>query len=173
MHTRLFYLTVVVIVACDQVSKTVVSRYIPETGTPILEPFFSLTPTRNPGGAFSLLQARNGVFITIAVLAIGALIYAFHNFRSQDGLLASSLALALGGAIGNLMDRAQFGYVRDFFHLHTATGQTLWPIFNVADSAITVAIVLLLIRSLRPSGDREQQTSPSPNRDTSTDLGAR
>lgn len=154
MRPRLFYLTVIVVVACDQISKTLVTRHIPETGATIVEPFFSLTPTHNPGGAFSLLQAHNGVFITIAVLAIGALVYAYHTLRSRDSLMSASLALALGGAVGNLMDRAQFGYVRDFFHLHTVSGQTLWPIFNVADSAITVAILLLAYRAVRPAKPR-------------------
>ncbi len=150
MRAPVFYLAVAVLVACDQVSKAIVMRYVPESGRPILEPFFSLTPTVNSGGAFSLLQARNWVFVTVAVIAIGALVYAFHTVPQPDRLLSASLALALAGAIGNLMDRAQFGHVRDFFHIHTVSGQTLWPIFNVADSAITVAILLLFIRAFGP-----------------------
>lgn len=152
MRARAFYLAVAVLVACDQVSKATVMRYVPESGRPIIEPFFSLTPTVNSGGAFSLLQARNWVFVTVAVIAIGALVYAYHSLPRSDTWLSASLALALGGAIGNLMDRAQFGHVRDFFHIHTISGQTLWPIFNIADSAITVAILLLLIRAFRPVG---------------------
>ncbi|MBM3493013.1 MAG: signal peptidase II [Armatimonadetes bacterium] len=161
MRPGVFYLAVAALVACDQVSKATVMRYVPGSGRPILEPFFSLTPTRNPAGAFSLLQAHNWVFVTIAVIAIGALIYAFHTVRRHDRLMAAALSLALSGAIGNLLDRAQYGYVRDFFHIHTPSGQTLWPIFNVADSAITVAIVLLFIRALWPTR-RDESASDTP-----------
>jgi signal peptidase II len=163
MRARVFYLTVAVLVACDQVSKAVVMRYIPEQGRPILEPFLSLTPARNSGSAFGLLQAHNAVFVAVAIVAIGALVYAYHSMQRGDPLLLMSLALALGGAIGNLIDRAQFGYVRDFFHIHDVAGQTLWPIFNIADSAITVAICLLILRILRPPRSIKNTTLPDPD----------
>jgi signal peptidase II len=158
MRPIAFYATVAALVACDQVSKAAVTRAVREAGRPILEPFFSLTPVQNTGGAFSLLQAHNQVFITIAVVAVAALVYSYHTISRRDLMLSAALALTLGGAIGNLMDRAQFGFVRDFFHLHTPTGQTLWPIFNIADSAITVAIVILVVRAIRP-GRRADHTS--------------
>ena len=161
MRARVFYLTVAVLVASDQVSKAVVMRYIPEQGKSLLEPFLSLTPVRNSGSAFGLLQAHNAVFVTVAVVAIGALVYAYHTMQRGDPLLLTSLALALGGAVGNLLDRARFGYVRDFFHIHDVAGRTLWPIFNIADSAITLGIVLLLLGHL-PLGRRARLPANDP-----------
>jgi len=134
----LFYLIAITIVACDQVSKHVVMQHLPlHVRTPVLGSFLSLTHTQNTGGAFSLFKAHNAVFVAISVVALVALIGAYHRFQRHDLWVSAGLALALGGAIGNLIDRARFGYVVDFFDLGW------WPIFNVADSAITVGIVLL------------------------------
>lgn len=150
MRPLAFGLTVAAIVLADQVSKWSVGRSVPPSGRPIITGVFSLTPTQNTGGAFSLLQAHNSVFLAIAVVAVLALILAYRYVGRQDMLVCAALALALGGAIGNVIDRAAFGYVRDFFHLHDMSGKTLWPIFNIADSAITVSVVLLAYRSIRP-----------------------
>jgi signal peptidase II len=133
-----FYLIVLLIVVCDQVSKWAVTAQIPFGGSrPILGHWLLLTPTRNTGGAFSLFQARNSVFMLVAVVAIAALLYAYHRFQRRELLVSAALSLALGGAVGNLIDRLRFGYVVDFFDVR------VWPIFNVADSAITIGILLL------------------------------
>lgn len=138
MKPVLFYLMSLLIVACDQVSKWAVVTTIPlHESRPVLGRFLSLTHTRNTGGAFSLLQANNTFFIVVAAVALVALIYSYHRFQRSNLLVSGALALALGGAIGNLIDRVRYGYVVDFFDVH------FWPIFNVADSAITVGILLL------------------------------
>lgn len=162
MRSTTFYLIAAVVVVTDQLSKWSVSRSIPPSGRPLLDGVFSLTPTHNTGGAFSLLQAHNWVFVTIAILAIAALVVAYHLRHDEDILIPAALALALGGAIGNLVDRAMFGYVRDFFHLHDLSGHTLWPIFNIADSAITMAMVLLAFRALRPRRESARGSAELP-----------
>jgi signal peptidase II len=140
----LFYLVALVIVIGDQVSKMAILKTVPLNGSvPVIPRVLLLTHTRNTGGAFSLFQAGNSVFIIVAAVAILALIYAYHRFQRGHLMVSGALALALGGAIGNLFDRVRFGHVIDFFDLHAGTGHTVWPIFNVADSAITVGIILL------------------------------
>ena len=139
-----FYLLAGIILICDQLSKWQVVRSLPyQESRPAIGRFLELTHTHNTGGAFSLFQAGNTVFIVVASLAIVALIYAFQRMKKPDLLVSTALSLALGGALGNLLDRIRFGYVIDFFDIQGGTGRTLWPIFNVADSAITVGIVLL------------------------------
>ena len=138
MRPLLFYTTAVFIVVCDQVSKwAVVSRLPYGAREPVLGKFLYLTHTHNTGGAFSLLQAHNYWFVLIAGIAVFALAYAFHRSARRDLWVSAALALALGGAIGNLIDRVRFGYVVDFFDVQ------FWPVFNVADSAISVGIVIL------------------------------
>jgi signal peptidase II len=140
----LFYLVALIIVAGDQISKYAVLHSLPVSASrPVLGTFLFLTHTRNTGGAFSLFQAGNAAFIAVAAVAILALIYAYHRFQRGHLMVSAALSLALGGAIGNLIDRVRFGYVIDFFDIHAWMGHTIWPIFNVADSAITIGILLL------------------------------
>ena len=160
-----FYLIALIIVIADQVTKWSVVRALPLGETrPALGKFLVLTHTRNTGGAFSLMQGGNYLFVTVAFLAIVALIYAFHRYQTRNLHMSVALSLALGGAIGNLVDRIRFGYVVDFFDFQGGTGHTLWPIFNVADSAISVGIVLLILRMLfakEKPADKEELASSS------------
>lgn len=140
-----FYLLALIIIVIDQLTKWSVQAKIPFNNVPVpaIGRFLYLTHTRNTGGAFSLFQAGNAVFVVVALLAIIALVYAYNKMRRTDLAVTAALALALGGAIGNLFDRIRFGYVVDFFDIQAGTGHSVWPIFNIADSAITVGIVLL------------------------------
>jgi signal peptidase II len=145
----LFYLVSIVIVIADQVSKWVVLQNLPlGLSRPALGNFLMLTHTRNTGGAFSLFPAGNSTFVVVAIIAIGALVFAYHRFQKTNLFVSAALGLALGGAIGNLIDRIKYGYVIDFFDLHAGTNHTVWPIFNIADSAITVGILLLAVHFL-------------------------
>ncbi len=145
MRPFLFFSTAAIIVICDQVSKWAVIANLPvHAERSVIDGFLKLTHTRNSGGAFSLLQARPEVFIAIAVVAIAALCFAYLRSSRGDLLVSAAIALALGGAIGNLIDRVRFKYVVDFFDITVnlpLIGR--WPVFNVADSAITVGILLL------------------------------
>ena len=142
MRPILFYLISIVIVIADQVTKWAVIQSLPlNARQPVIGNFLALTHTRNTGGEFSLFPAGNSSFVVVAIIALGALIFAYHRFQRSNLLVSSALGLALGGAIGNLIDRIQYGYVVDFFDV--AAGKYHWPVFNIADSAITVGILLL------------------------------
>lgn len=155
MRPAIFYGIALLILISDQVTKWAVVNAIPYgADRPILGSFFFLTPTRNTGGAFSVFEGRNSLFIWVAAIAIGVLIYAYHRHQRNDLAVSAALALALGGAIGNLVDRVRFAYVIDFFDIRIRA-ENVWPIFNIADSAITIGIVLLAWQVLFK---REQKT---------------
>ncbi len=147
-----FYLISLVIVLLDQLAKLLVDRSMRlGQSIPIVPGFFDLTFVLNPGAAFSLFATlpewiRNPFFILISVGA-AVLIVAYRSRHLRENRLASvSLALILGGAIGNLIDRLWYGVVVDFLDAHIY--QYHWPIFNVADSAISVGVTLLLLEML-------------------------
>jgi signal peptidase II len=147
-----FYLISLAIVLLDQFAKLLVVRSMRlGQNIPIVPSFFDLTFVLNPGAAFSLFATmpewvRNPFFILISVAA-AVLIVAYRSRYVRENRLASvSLALILGGAIGNLIDRLRYGVVVDFLDAHIY--QYHWPIFNVADSAISVGVTLLLLEML-------------------------
>lgn len=148
MRPVAFAATASVITIADLVTKAVVLGALGFGETRfVLGRWLALSPTVNTGGAFSLLQTRNWVFIVVASVAIVALSYAYSRLDRRDAWTSAALALALGGAVGNLYDRLRFGYVRDFLDLRSNGGaNNVWPIFNIADSAISCGIVILMIR---------------------------
>lgn len=117
--------------------------------------FFNLVLTHNKGAAFSFLASaagwQRGFFIAIALVAI-VVISVLLARHAGEKLFCLSLALILGGAMGNVLDRIALGYVVDFLDFHIAGWH--WPAFNLADSAITVGAVLLVVDSFRPSARR-------------------
>jgi len=136
----------VCVVALDQVSKLyIVGHYTEFEFTSIL-PILDITRMHNVGAAFSFLASASGwqrwVFIGLAaVVSIGIALP-----RGAHVLLAAGLAMVLGGALGNLIDRIRLGYVIDFIHFHW--DRAYFPAFNVADSAITVGAACLLLDAL-------------------------
>ncbi len=114
-----------------------------------LLPFFDLTWTENWGVSMGFLTAdsRTGVLLLIALtaaIATGVVVWIWREPRREDAL---SLALVLGGALGNIVDRARFGYVVDYADLHFGDFRP-FLVFNVADAAITIGVLLLLLRAL-------------------------
>jgi signal peptidase II len=147
-----FYLIALAIVVTDQVTKAIVIRSMRlGQSIPIVPGYLDLTFVLNPGAAFSLLATlpegiRNPFFILISVAA-AILITVYRTCYLRRHPLASvSLGLILGGAVGNLIDRVRYGVVVDFVDVHVQ--QYHWPVFNVADSAISVGVTLLLIEML-------------------------
>ena len=140
-----------VVAAVDQAVKWLVAERLAELDRIIVLPFFDLVRWHNTGAAFGLLSNapgwQNGLFL---VLGIGLLAFLGVLMRQaaprDDALWAVGLSLMAGGAIGNLIDRATRGYVLDFLSLHY--GGWYFPAFNVADSAITVGVVLALVNVL-------------------------
>jgi signal peptidase II len=162
IRPAIFYLIALIVFASDQVSKAWAQRSLPwEQSRPIFGDVFSLTLTPNTGGAWGVLPRGNLLFSIFAAAAVIALLIAYNRMPRVPLLVGSALALALGGALGNLLDRLRYGYVVDFFDLHK--GGFHWPIFNIADSAITLGIIMLLLHFLRAyATDEEALPSLSP-----------
>ncbi len=144
-----FYLIALAIVLLDQATKQLIVRTIRlGQGIPVVPGFFDIVFVLNPGAAFSFLatlpdSVRNPFFVMISVTAV-ILIIVYHTRHLQQHALASlSLALILGGAVGNLIDRLRYGMVVDFLLVHVY--QYHWPAFNVADSAISVGVSLMVL----------------------------
>ncbi len=137
-------------VALDQWSKHAIVVSLAYGEVRPLAPFFNLVRAHNPGAAFSFLGDASGwqrwLFTLIAVGVSGMLIAWLRRLPATARLLPAALALIVGGALGNLIDRLRFGHVVDFLDFHWA-GWHFWA-FNVADTAITVGAGLLLLDSL-------------------------
>ncbi len=136
-----FSLTALLVVAVDQLSKRWIRLYT--DGQPIFEAgFFRITHIQNTGAAFGLLQGHSFFLSIVDFIGIVlVLLFVFlvpRRFPLLDTKLAKlALGLILGGTVGNLIDRLRFGYVTDFISIG------IWPAFNVADSALTVGVILL------------------------------
>lgn len=112
-------------------------------------PYFNLTYVHNTGAAFSFLSEAGGWqrwFFAVLALVISAVLSVWlARLQKHETLLALALSLVLGGAIGNLIDRLAYGYVIDFLDVYYDTWH--WPAFNIADSAITLGVMLMLAES--------------------------
>jgi len=128
-----------------QLSKLAVLQWLAPGRVVEVTPFFNFVLVYNPGAAFSFLaQApgwQRGLFIAIALVASAWIVFLLRR-HWRETLFSFALALILGGAVGNLIDRVVYGAVVDFLDFHAAGWH--WPAFNVADSAITVGAVLLV-----------------------------
>ena len=148
----------VLIVVLDQTTKQVILQTIAfGQAVEVLPPVFSLVLTYNPGAAFSFLAWASGwqrYFFMAIALAASILIVHMLKRHERDRFLCFALALVLGGAVGNLIDRAIYGAVVDFLVFRWPGGPPLldpWPAFNLADSCITVGAALLIWDSFRRS----------------------
>lgn len=143
-----------VVVVLDLVSKAIATHYLTLYQPLPVFPGFNWTLAHNAGAAFSFLASESGWqrwFFSVLALAVSVGITLWiRRLSATQTLLAVGLALVLGGAVGNLWDRVTLGYVVDFIDVYYQ--QYHWPAFNIADSAISVGAVLLVIDSLR--GDR-------------------
>jgi signal peptidase II len=133
----MIFIIVSSIIFLDQVTKYLAIKFLQlNTPVPLIKNFLNLTLVHNRGAAFGFFQNQLILFILVSLLAIGLILYNLKN-RNNSIILRLSLGLILGGAIGNLIDRLRFGFVVDFLDLR------IWPVFNLADSVITIAAVAL------------------------------
>jgi signal peptidase II len=143
------------VLVLDQAVKAWVERALPlEVSRPFLPPVLWLTHTRNTGAAFSLLRGHGEALILISIIIITFMAVSLARLARRGerapGLLGIGLALPLGGALGNLVDRLARGFVVDYLDLRW------WPIFNIADSAIVVGAIFLAFHLLRaPAGSTD------------------
>ncbi len=159
-----FYLAALAWLALDQWSKMMVVRHIPlMASVPVINQYFALTHVTNTGGAWSLLAGKT---IALGLLSLGVCLgIMVYERRWQGRNLAQSLGLALllGGAAGNMIDRLHVQHVVDMFDLQWH-GRNVFPIFNVADIGIDIGVGLLLLCSLfeRPQTSDRPQPEPRP-----------
>ncbi|HHW02947.1 MAG TPA: signal peptidase II [Thermoanaerobacterales bacterium] len=124
--------------AADQLSKYIIQMNMePYESLPILKGIFHITYVQNTGAAFSILRGKTYFFTIVSFAIILAIIFFIRKISPEKRLLRFVMALVLGGAAGNLVDRLRFGYVVDFFDFR------IWPVFNIADSAIVVGVIIL------------------------------
>ncbi len=140
------------VVVFDQVTKFLISsKLLLHHSITVIPGFFSITHILNPGGAFGFMANQNSslrslVFLVISSLAVCLIFYFYKNTPKTQPWLASGFALVFGGAVGNLIDRFRFGKVVDFLDVYI--GSYHWPVFNIADSAISIGIGIFLFHLL-------------------------
>ena len=141
------------IILLDQVSKLLILHFLPLfSAMEIIPGFFNLVHVRNTGAAFSILAGvnsvwRQGLFVGLTIVVVGILLFAYGKLRPEDRWTRTAYALITGGALGNLVDRLRLGEVVDFLDCYV--GAYHWPAFNLADSAISVGALMLVISVLR------------------------
>ncbi len=143
------WLTAITVIL-DQVTKQMVASSMRLYESIAVVPYFNLTYVHNTGAAFSFLSDQGGwqrwFFATLAFVVSVVITVWLARLKKNEWMLAVSLSLILGGAIGNLIDRLLFGYVIDFLDVYYQTWH--YPAFNVADSAITLGVILMLLESV-------------------------
>jgi signal peptidase II len=148
-----YFIFTALLILSDQLTKYMVASALPlGTGKAVFPGLLNLVHVRNPGGAFSVFAGSDSlwkqrIFIILTVVVVAVIIYAYGKVPRSDLWNRAAYVLISGGALGNLIDRARMGEVIDFLDIHV--GQWHWPVFNVADSAITAGAIMLLISLLR------------------------
>lgn len=144
---RFGLLTAALVILLDQATKILAQTWLAPYQPMPLGRLFSLTLSYNRGAAFSFLSTQSGwqrwFFIAAAVGVCGFLLHWLAELPVRERWLAGALGLIIGGALGNVIDRLFYGHVIDFIDVHY--GPWHWPAFNVADSAITLGVVALLL----------------------------
>ena len=143
--TYLIYIfTILFLTGLDQFSKSLIVSYIDEySHVDIIKGFFSLTYVRNTGAGFSILEGQQTFLIIITVAAILFFVYMLAKSKQNETLKVISLLLVISGALGNLIDRISYNYVIDFLDFVIFGWD--YPVFNVADSFLTIGVILLII----------------------------
>lgn len=144
-------LLILAVIAIDQASKYYIQTHMtPGLSIPVIDNVFHITYVLNPGAAFGILQHRTWFFVAVAVLLFAAVAYCYRRIPPGYKLLRPGLGLLLGGAAGNVIDRVQTGFVVDFFDFR------IWPVFNVADTAICIGVGFIVYSILLPQGKRDE-----------------
>ncbi len=139
---------IVVSFILDQVSKYIVAGNAAYHQITVIPRFFEITYLKNTGAAWSMMSGQQALLSLIAVVAIGVMLYVLMKAR-KNHLLYTRIAMALmiSGAAGNLYDRLIFQYVRDFLNFYIFGYD--FPVFNIADSALTIGVIVLIIAILK------------------------
>ena len=148
----------ILIICLDQLTKTIIKQRIDYYDhIVVIEGFFNLRHDRNSGAAFSLMQGQRTLLIAATILAMLFIAYYYFQFRHSLWMRVG-LGFILGGAIGNLIDRIQYGEVIDFLQFGILP-KYKWPTFNLADTAICIGAAMLIIYTIRTRKLNFEETS--------------
>ncbi len=126
-----FFGTIIIIAFLDQITKLIIKNKL------LNVPFIT-----NTGSIFGIFQGYTNALVWLSIMVIGIFIYNHDKIRKSDVMVKLSSGMIVGGIIGNLIDRAMYGAVIDFIDLG------IWPLFNIADSAITIGVIMLIVALL-------------------------
>jgi len=136
---KIIFSIALIIILIDQISKFFIKTNFQLNQTlPVLENIVHLTYIHNFGAGFGILQQQRWILISISFIVIGAIFYYFDRIKEKETILQILIGFVLGGTIGNLIDRISYGFVIDFLDFR------IWPIFNFADSFITIGVIGLI-----------------------------
>jgi signal peptidase II len=142
----IYYLIAAVIVGLDQwIKSLVVKNMALGESIPIIYGFFHISSVRNRGAAFGILQNQHWLFAVMTIAVVGGVVYYLYRIKHRL-FLSLALSFLLGGAIGNFIDRIMAGQVVDY--LDFTFGSYHFPVFNLADSFIVVAVIMIMIDAL-------------------------
>lgn len=143
----IYYVIALFVIAIDQISKWLIVKNM-ELGTsiPIIDNVLYITSHRNRGAAWGILENKMWFFYIITVVFVVFIVFYMKKYAKTGKLLGISLGLILGGAIGNFIDRVFRQEVVDFIHVYIFSYN--YPVFNIADSALCIGVVLIIIQTL-------------------------
>ena len=152
-----------IVIVLDQLTKLMVlARMELHQSVPIFDGFFALTYVRNTGAAFGIFAGHDSTLrvpalLAVAGLALGVLLWFVRTVPADRKAVIAACGAVLGGAIGNMIDRAAYGEVIDFFDVYIGTWH--WPAFNIADAAITCGVIVLCLDALKGEPAAERSTT--------------
>lgn len=159
----LYFSIAVFVVLCDQASKRIIWEiYKYSGGTDLIDGYLRISLSKNAGAIMGFLSGSRPLLITVTVIAIAALIYFGYRMRYAPVSTRIYIGLILGGAFGNLIDRIATGEVLDFIDM--GIGSYRWPTYNVADIAVTIGAIFLILGFIRhPDGERARVETGQPS----------
>ena len=147
----------IIFIIIDQVSKLIVINTLSKTkSVEVIKSFFYLTYTNNNGAAFSILTGKRVILIIVTLIVIGILIYYIRKTKVKENINKIALSLVIGGSIGNLIDRIVRGAVVDFLDFKIFGYD--YPIFNIADVAIVIGVILLVVAVIKGEDRRDKSS---------------
>jgi len=156
-----YYILALIVLVMDQLTKwMVVSNMEIGERISLWDPWFGILSHRNRGAAWGMLQGQMWIFYLVTIVVVAAVIYYFHKEGKNKPLLGVSLMILLGGAIGNFIDRIFRGEVVDFIDVYIPIINYDFPIFNVADAALTISVIMLIIAMLKEDQKGKKKVKP-------------
>ncbi len=161
---RLIVIVGLVLLA-DQITKRLVveNLLVGETRriVPFLSPFFQITLSHNTGASFGLLPNAGDLFAIVALIVVGVLVYMYPRIPDEKRLAWIATSLICAGALGNVLDRANYGYVVDFIHYQIPN--LISNVSNIADHSIVLGVILFFISSWRDETEKSKAEQPNPD----------